>query len=204
MTTPIQQALALGQSIWYDGIRRSLLTSGELEHRVKKAGMRGMTSNSAIFDAAIAGSSDLGDATAELRRSGRTDAKSVYGSLAVADIRAAADIFRPVSAGCDGVDVYVSVKVSPELAHDTVASAAEVTRLWGVVDRSNAMVKVPGSEEDVSTIQEFSGAGGNVTWRCWPRGRRARPVRLGVHVTAGVAQLRVALVEAIETSSTQQ
>jgi transaldolase/glucose-6-phosphate isomerase len=162
MTTPIQQALALGQSIWYDGIRRSLLTSGELEHMVKKEGLRGMTSNPSIFDAAIAGSSDYSDAIAELRRSGPTDAKSVYESLAIADIRAAADIFRPVYDESDGDDGYVSMEVSPELAHDTAATVAEATRLWGTVDRSNLMVKVPGTEEGLPAIQELIGAGINV------------------------------------------
>jgi len=95
MTTPVQQALAAGQSIWYDGIRRSLLTSGELEHMVTKKGLRGMTSNPSIFDAAIAGPSD---------------AKSAYESLAIVDIRRAADVFRHV---CDesggGIDKIASV-----------------------------------------------------------------------------------------------
>jgi len=89
MTDPIQQAFALGQSIWYDGIRRSLLTSGDLERMVAKEGLRGMTSNPSIFQAAIAGSSDYAEAIAELASSGPMDAKSAYESLAVADIRAA-------------------------------------------------------------------------------------------------------------------
>jgi len=95
MTDPIQQAFVLGQSIWYDGIRRSLLTSGDLERMVAKEGLRGMTSNPSIFEAAIAGSTDYAEAITELRSSGPMDAKSVYESLAIADVRAAADIFRP-------------------------------------------------------------------------------------------------------------
>ena len=162
MTTPVHQALALGQSIWYDGIRRSLLTSGELEHMVKKQGLRGMTSNPSIFDAAIAGSSDYSDAIAELRRSGPTDAKSAYESLAIADIRAAADIFRPVYDESGGDDGYVSMEVSPELAHDTSATVAEAKRLWAAVDRPNLMVKVPGTEAGIPAIQALIGAGINV------------------------------------------
>ncbi|MHB1963097.1 MAG: transaldolase [Acidimicrobiales bacterium] len=162
MTTAIQQALALGQSIWYDGIRRSLLTSGDLEHMVKKEGLRGMTSNPSIFDAAIAGSSDYSDAIAELRRSGPTDAKSAYESLAIADIRGAADVFRPVYDESGGDDGYVSMEVSPELAHDTAATVAEAKRLWGTIDRPNLMVKVPGTEEGIPAIQEPIGAGINV------------------------------------------
>ena len=162
MTTPVHQALALGQSIWYDGIRRSFLTSGELEHMVKKQGLRGMTSNPSIFDAAIAGSSDYSDAIAELRRSGPTDAKSAYESLAIADIRAAADIFRPVYDESGGDDGYVSMEVSPELAHDTSATVAEAKRLWAAVDRPNLMVKVPGTEAGIPAIQALVGAGINV------------------------------------------
>jgi len=162
MTTPVHQALALGQSIWYDGIRRSLLTSGDLQHMVEKEGVRGMTSNPSIFDAAIAGSSDYTDAIAELRRSGPTDAKSAYESLAIADIRGAADIFRPVYDESGGDDGYVSMEVSPELAHDTAATVAEAKRLWGAVDRLNVMVKVPGTEEGIPAIQELIGAGINV------------------------------------------
>ncbi|MGC8513624.1 MAG: bifunctional transaldolase/phosoglucose isomerase [Acidimicrobiales bacterium] len=162
MTTPIQQALALGQSIWYDGIRRSLLTSGDLERMVAKEGLRGMTSNPSIFDAAIAGSSDYTDAIAELRRSGPTDAKSVYESLAIADIRGAADVFRPLYDESGGDDGYVSMEVSPELAHDTAATVAEAKRLWGTVDRPNLMVKVPGTDEGIPAIQELIGAGINV------------------------------------------
>ena len=162
MTTPVHQALALGQSIWYDGIRRSLLTSGELEQMVKKQGLRGMTSNPSIFDAAIAGSSDYSDAIAELRRSGPTDAKSAYEYLAIADIRAAADIFRPVYDESGGEDGYVSMEVSPELAHDTSATVAEAKRLWGAVDRPNLMVKVPGTEAGIPAIQALIGAGINV------------------------------------------
>lgn len=96
MIDPMRQALELGQSIWYDGIRRSLLTSGDLQRMVTKQGLRGMTSNPSIFGKAIAGSSDYAQGIAELRRSGPMDAKSAYESLAIADIRAAADIFRSV------------------------------------------------------------------------------------------------------------
>jgi len=162
MTTAIHQAFALGQSIWYDGIRRSLITSGELEHMVKVEGLRGMTSNPSIFDAAIAGSSDYTDAIADLRRAGPTDAKSAYEYLAIADIRAAADIFRPVYDETAGDDGYISMEVSPELAHDTAATVAEAKRLWGTIDRPNLMVKVPGTEEGIPAIRELIGAGINV------------------------------------------
>jgi transaldolase/glucose-6-phosphate isomerase len=162
MTDPIHEALALGQSIWYDGIRRSLLTSGDLERMVQKEGLRGMTSNPSIFDKAIAGSSDYAEGIAELRRSGPMDAKSAYESLAIADIRAAADILRPVYDDSGGADGYVSMEVSPELAHHTAATAAEAKRLWSTIDRPNLMVKVPATPAGIPVIQELTGAGINV------------------------------------------
>jgi transaldolase/glucose-6-phosphate isomerase len=162
MTDPIRQAVALGQSIWYDGIRRSLITSGDLERMVGKEGLRGMTSNPSIFGKAIEGSTDYAGAIAGLRRSGPLDAKSAYESLAIADIRAAADIFRPVYDDSGGADGYVSMEVSPELAHDTAATAAEARRLWSAVDRPNLMVKVPATPAGMPVIQELTGAGINV------------------------------------------
>jgi transaldolase / glucose-6-phosphate isomerase len=162
MTDPIQQAFALGQSIWYDGIRRSLITSGDLERMVAKEGLRGMTSNPSIFEAAIAGSTDYAEATAELRSAGPMDAKSAYESLAIADIRAAADIFRPVYDESGGSDGLVSMEVSPELAHDTAGTAAEARRLWSIVDRPNLMIKVPATSAGIPVIQELTGAGINV------------------------------------------
>jgi transaldolase/glucose-6-phosphate isomerase len=162
MTNPIRQAVALGQSIWYDGIRRSLFVSGDLERMVQQDGLRGMTSNPSIFDDAIAGSSDYSDAIAELRHSGPMDAKSAYEALAVDDIRAAADIFRPVYEESGGNDGYVSMEVSPELAHDTAATVTEAKRLWATIDRPNLMMKVPGTLEGMPAIQELIGAGINV------------------------------------------
>ncbi|MDA8026163.1 MAG: bifunctional transaldolase/phosoglucose isomerase [Actinomycetota bacterium] len=162
MKNPISQTLKLGQSIWYDGIERSLFASGELERMVQKDGLRGMTSNPSIFDKAIAGSDDYSKQIAELHNSGPLDAKSVYEILAIDDIRSAADIFRPVYDESGGIDGYVSMEVSPELAHDTAATVAEAKRLWATIDRPNIMVKVPGTIEGMPAIQELIGAGINV------------------------------------------
>ena len=162
MTNPIRQALAVGQSIWYDGISRSLLTSGDLERKVKNDGLRGMTSNPSIFDKAIAGSSDYSEGIAELRRSGPMDAKSAYESLAIADIRVAADILRPVYDESVGADGYVSMEVSPELANDTAATVAEAKRLWSTINRPNLMVKVPATPAGIPAIQGLIGAGINI------------------------------------------
>lgn len=162
MNNSVKQALSLGQSIWYDGISRSLLTSGELEQKVKVEGLRGMTSNPSIFEKAIAGSDDYAEAIAELRRCGPLDAKSVYEHLAIADIQAAADILRPVFEESAGVDGYVSMEVSPELAHETALTVAEAKRLWASVNRPNLMVKVPATEAGIPAIQSLIGAGINI------------------------------------------
>jgi transaldolase/glucose-6-phosphate isomerase len=162
MNNPINQALAVGQSIWYDGISRSLLKSGDFERKVKVDGLRGMTSNPSIFEKAIVGSDDYSSAIAELRRSGPLDAKSAYEHLAIVDIQAAADILRTVFDESDGADGYVSMEVSPELANDTALTVAEAKRLWATINRPNLMVKVPATPAGIPAIQLLIGAGINI------------------------------------------
>ena len=162
MNNPINQALAVGQSIWYDGISRSLLKSGDFERKVKVDGLRGMTSNPSIFEKAIAGSADYSSAIAELRRSGPLDAKSAYEHLAIVDIQAAADILRAVFDESGGADGYVSMEVSPELANDTALTVAEAKRLWATINRPNLMVKVPATPAGIPAIQLLIGAGINI------------------------------------------
>src|SRR5262249_26644370 len=106
---PLVEALGLGQSIWYDNIRRSLITSGELERLVAEDGLRGVTSNPAIFEKAITGSNDYTDELTRLRAEGVTGAKELYEQLAVRDIQDAADILRPVFDETEGADGYVSL-----------------------------------------------------------------------------------------------
>ena len=137
---PLVEVLGLGQSIWYDNIRRSLIDSGELERMVAEDGLRGVTSNPAIFEQAIKGSDDYTHEIARLRAQGVTDAKDIYERLAVKDIRDAADILRPVYDETSGADGYVSLEVSPLLAHDADGTVAEAERLWRLVGRENLMV----------------------------------------------------------------
>jgi transaldolase / glucose-6-phosphate isomerase len=162
MKNPLVEVLGFGQSIWYDNIRRSLLTSGELERMVAEDGLRGVTSNPAIFEQAITGSDDYAAEIARLRASGVADAKAIYERLAIRDIQDAADVLRPVYDETDGGDGYVSLEVSPVLAHDTTGTIAEAVRLWDAVDRENLMVKVPATPAGVPAIRALIGRGINV------------------------------------------
>ena len=161
MTSSIQETQRLGQSIWYDNIRRGLLTSGELE-RLIGLGITGVTSNPTIFEKAIAGSTDYDEALMALVRSGKGSVGELYESLAVEDIRAAADLLRPVYDRTGGADGYISLEVSPTLAHDTAGTVAEARRLFAALDRPNAMIKVPATPEGVPAVRNLIGEGINV------------------------------------------
>src|SRR5215472_12464231 len=116
---PLTQVVELGQSIWYDNIRRGLIESGELQRMIDEDGLRGVTSNPAIFEKAITGSTDYASALAELRRGPERDAEALYETLAIRDIQEAAGILRGVYERTARRDGYVSLEVSPRLAHDT-------------------------------------------------------------------------------------
>ncbi|VAW76399.1 Transaldolase / Glucose-6-phosphate isomerase [hydrothermal vent metagenome] len=159
---PLQQLHNFGQSIWFDYIRRNLITSGELQRLVTEDGVMGVTSNPAIFEKAIAGSSDYRDAIIELSSNGDVDTKAIYESLAVSDIQQAADILRSVYDASERRDGYVSMEVSPRLAHDTEATLAEARRLWALVDRPNLMVKVPATSAGLPAIETLLSEGINI------------------------------------------
>ena len=127
-TNPLKDLLKFGQSVWLDYIRRDLITSGELERLIQGDGLRGMTSNPAIFEKAITGSSDYNEAMRKLIDEGKS-VQEIYEALVIEDIQRAADLFAPVYARTRGIDGYVSLEVSPLLAHDTAGSIAEARRL---------------------------------------------------------------------------
>src|SRR5436309_2625387 len=151
-----------GQSVWLDYIRRNLLTSGELKRLIEEDGLKGVTSNPAIFEKAIAGSTDYEAQLAELADGRDLDAKALYESLAVHDIQEAADELQIVYASTRRRDGYVSLEVSPDLAHDTAGTVAEARRLWDAVARDNVMIKVPGTPAGILAIHRLIGAGVNV------------------------------------------
>ncbi len=151
-----------GQSIWLDYIRRDMLENGELAALVDE-GIRGVTSNPSIFEAAIA-NTDLYDE--DIRRMLEGDAvdgpTSLYEALAIHDIVQACDVLRPVYEASDGADGFVSFEVSPLLAHDTGATIDEARRLWSAVGRPNLMIKVPATPAGIPAIEELIGDGINV------------------------------------------
>jgi transaldolase / glucose-6-phosphate isomerase len=160
-TSTLAETLRLGQSIWYDNLRRSLLTSGELDRLVAE-GLRGLTSNPAIFSKAIAGSTDYAEAIAAIPADAARDAKTVYETLAIRDIQDAADALRPVYDDSERRDGYVSLEVSPALAHDADGTVAEGVRLWEAVGRENLMIKVPATPAGIVAIRALIARGINV------------------------------------------
>jgi transaldolase / glucose-6-phosphate isomerase len=161
-TNPLKDLLKFGQSVWLDYIRRDLLTSGELKRLIDEDGLRGMTSNPAIFEKAIAGGNLYNDLLNSLKSRTDLDAKGRYEILAIRDIQDAADILRPVYESSKRRDGYVSIEVSPYLAHDTKGSLEEARRLWKSVGRENVMVKIPGTPEGLPAIQQALSEGINI------------------------------------------
>src|SRR5579862_2681900 len=159
---PLKELLVFGQSVWLDYIRRNLFTTGELQRLVTDDGLRGMTSNPAIFEKAIAGSTDYALELQELAKRKDLDAKGVYEQLAIHDIQKAADVLKPVYVESKRRDGYVSLEVSPGLAHKTKETIEEARRLWKAVGRENLMIKVPGTVEGIPAFQQLIGEGINV------------------------------------------
>jgi transaldolase len=156
----LKELKQMGQSAWLDFIRRSLLASGELKHLVEQ-GICGLTSNPAIFEKAIAGSTDYDDEIRQLTQRGMST-PAIYETLAVDDIRLAADELAAVYESTGAGDGYVSLEVDPELANDTRTTVAEARRLFETVRRPNLMIKVPATPAGLPAITELIGAGVNV------------------------------------------
>jgi transaldolase/glucose-6-phosphate isomerase len=158
---PVKALQEYGQSVWLDYIQRHLITSGELQRLIAEDGLRGMTSNPAIFEKAITGSTDYAAALKAL--SGRDlDAMGLYEQLAIHDIQDAADIMRQVYEETRRGDGYISLEVSPHLAHDTQGTIREARRLWQTVGRPNVMIKVPGTSAGLPAIEQLLSDGINV------------------------------------------
>lgn len=158
--TKLHELAELGQSVWIDFIRRSFIISGELQALLDK-GARGVTSNPAIFNKAIAGSTDYDEALQTIVGDGRTT-DQIYEALVLEDIARAADVLLPVWERTKGRDGYVSLEVSPKLAHDTAGSVAEARRLFTTLNRSNVMIKIPATPAGIPAIKTLIGEGINV------------------------------------------
>src|SRR5215467_3288897 len=161
LENPLRALQVFGQSVWLDYIRRSLITSGELRRLIDEDGLRGVTSNPAIFEKAVTGSSDY-SAVFDRPDVRSLDAKAIYEQVAIEDIRNAADALRSVYDATGMRDGYVSLEVSPLVAYDTAATLGEARRLWTAVARDNLMIKVPATREGIPAIQQLVGEGINV------------------------------------------
>jgi transaldolase len=161
MTNPLRRLGELGQSPWYDFITRDLVASGGLARLIAEDGLLGMTTNPTIFEKAIGGSDLYDDDIRRLAAQGLSPAE-IFEALAVADVRAACDVFRPVHQGLGGRDGLVSIEVSPALAYDAEATIREAERLWRLVGRPNAMVKIPGTRAGLAAITRAIAGGINV------------------------------------------
>jgi len=157
---PLRQLAAAGQGFWYDNIRRLFLKDGTLQKLVRNDGLRGVTANPTIFEAAISGE-DYDADIRELVEAGG-DATAIYERLATDDVRSACDILRPVYDRTNGQDGYVSLEVSPELAHDTDGTIKEAKRFWAMVNRPNLMIKIPATREGLPAIEQTLLAGINI------------------------------------------
>ena len=158
---PLKELGALGQSIWLDYIRRDLISSGDLRRLIKDDGLRGMTSNPSIFEKAIVDSHDY-DADMQAMALEGKSASSIYEALSQRDVQSAADEFRPVYDTTDGRDGYVSLEVSPHLAHDAQATMREARRLWKALKRPNVFIKIPATAEGLLAIEQLISEGINI------------------------------------------
>lgn len=156
----IKDLAKLGQSIWYDYIRRSFITSGELKALIDE-GLRGETSNPSILEKAIAGSSDYDEDLKALVADNKS-VNEIYEALVLKDIAMAADLFRPLYDETNGRDGFISLEVSPTLANDTKNTIKEARRYFVALGRPNVMIKVPATKAGIPAITELIGAGINV------------------------------------------
>ena len=158
----LKQLEACGQSPWLDYLKRSLIEKGELRTLIERDGLKGVTSNPSIFEKAIGETDEYADALKQFQARADHSISEIYEHLAIADIRAAADVLHPVYEQTQGRDGYISLECSPYLANDTEATIGEALRLWAAVDRPNLMVKVPATPAGIPAIRQLIGRGLNI------------------------------------------
>lgn len=158
---PLKKLETFGQSIWLDYISRALIVSGRLRALIREDGVRGLTSNPAIFEKAITQGHDYDTDIREMALKG-LEAKVIYEAIAIKDVQMAADEFRPVYDSTNGDDGYVSIEVNPHLAHDILGTLDEARRLWKLLDRPNVFIKVPATDEGMIIIKQLTVEGINI------------------------------------------
>lgn len=161
MSNPLQQLQSLGQSVWYDNIDRSQLASGQFKHMLDEDSITGVTANPTIFEKSISSGHAYDEQMNQLISAGK-GTNEIYEALIIQDIRTVADILRPIYNRTNGLDGYVSLEVSPELAHDTDGTIKDVRRFYKMVDRPNLMIKIPGTPEGIPAIRQALLEGINV------------------------------------------
>ncbi|HEX7021434.1 MAG TPA: transaldolase family protein, partial [Trueperaceae bacterium] len=158
---PLKKLQDFGQSVYLDELSRHILESGLLESMIERDGLRGVTSNPAIFEKAIAASSDYDEAIREAAKTTQ-DVNEIYEGLVVEDIQRAADLFRKTFDDSGGRYGFVSLEVSPQLAHDTRGTVEEARQLWERVARPNVFIKIPGTAAGVPAIRQCLSEGINI------------------------------------------
>lgn len=161
MNNPLEQIPQLGQSIWLDYIRRGFLLNGDLKAMIDNDALRGVTSNPAIFEEAIAHSTDYKE-TIEKLAGTDLSTEDIFLNLAMEDVRTAADIFKGVYEATGGLDGYVSLEVSPDIALDTQKTVTEALSSWKALDRPNVMIKIPATHEGLEAIKQSIASGMNI------------------------------------------
>ncbi len=161
MVHPLRELEALGQSVWLDDIDREYLRSGLFERLITEDGLSGATGNPTIFEHAIDHGTVYGEQMRQLMEQGK-DAPAIYEALAMSDVRQVADLLRPIYERTTGQDGFVSIEVSPYLAHETQATLQEVRRFWQTIDRPNLMVKIPATQAGIPAIRQALSEGINI------------------------------------------
>lgn len=161
MPNPLRELKKHGQSVWYDNLNRELIATSRLRQMVDEDGVTGGTSNPSIFEKAIAAGDHYAADLERLTRAGK-DTAAIYDELTLTDIRESCDVFMPAYESAEGHDGFASLEVSPHLAHDTVQTTSEARRLFGALDRPNAMIKIPGTPAGLPAIEQCLADGINI------------------------------------------
>src|SRR6266571_968997 len=161
MTTPLLQLKEYGQSVWYDNIDRAQLFSGQFKRLLDEDGVVGVTANPTIFQKSVSHGDAYDEQMTQLIKEGKSTGE-IYEALVIQDICTVADLLRPIYDRTNGQDGYVSLEVSPDLAHDTEGTLSEVRRFWKMVDRPNLLIKIPATLEGIPAVQQALTEGINV------------------------------------------
>lgn len=159
---PLVGLKELGQSVWLDNLNRKLMESGELKRLIDEEGLTGITSNPTIFQKAITGSTDYDTSLRRMLDQGIRDEKELFLGLAIEDVSRAADMLWPVYQSTKGLDGFVSIEVSPDLAYNTEVTIAEARRLFSTIGKKNILVKAPATKQGLPAIEQLTSEGVNV------------------------------------------